>query len=378
MKEVKNIINIGLGDIIGSGVSALFWFYLATLVNPNIYGELHYFMSIVSIVSYFALIGSQNTITVFVAKKIPIQSTFNFISLVIGIVGFILLYIIFQRIDLGFLIFGYIINNLAIGVLLGKQEYKKYFKYVITQKILTPILGLGLFYIFDIQGVIYGLALSYTFYLFVIIKDFKKVKINFMLFHTRKKFIVYNYFIVLSGTAHGQIDKILVMPILGTVILGNYSLALQIITLMMIFSAIFYKYMLSRQSAGFKVEKIKKILIFSSIIIAFVGYFIVPEILPNIFPKYTEAIDPIKIMSFSIIPMGLVRVYQSKFLAMEESGYVLIPLVISLSFLIPAMIVTGTIYGIVGIASSFLVSISIQAFCFYYIDKKIIRGRKIE
>ena len=79
MKDIKNLTNIGLGDIIGNGVTAGFWFYLAILISPANYGELHYFISIAGIISYVVLFGSQNTITVYVAKKIPIQSTFNFI-----------------------------------------------------------------------------------------------------------------------------------------------------------------------------------------------------------------------------------------------------------------------------------------------------------
>ena len=234
MKQIRNLANIGLGDIVGSGITAAFWFYLAILMNPESYGELHYFISIAGIVSYFALIGSQNTITVYVAKKIPIQTTFNFISLIGGAIGFILLYLIFQRIDIGFLVFGYIMYNLVTGQLLGKQEYKNYFKYIIIQKILTPILGLGLFFILDIQGVIYGLAISYVFFSFIIIKNFTEVKIDFKLLYPRKGFIINNYLNGLSGTLHGQIDKIIVMPILGAGILGNYSLSLQIISMMMI------------------------------------------------------------------------------------------------------------------------------------------------
>ncbi len=378
MKKNRDLINVGLGDIIGSGISALFWFYLATLLNPGSYGELHYLISIAGIVSYFALIGSQNTITVYVAKKIPIQSTFNLISLIGGVVGFVLLYLFFQRIDIGFLILGYIIYNLSTGGLLGKQEYKKYFKYVIIQKILTPILGLSLLFIFDIQGIIYGLALSYIAFSIIIIKNFKEIKIDFSLLRTRKGFIINNYFIVLSGTLHGQIDKIIVMPILGATILGNYSLSLQVISVMMIISSILYKYMLPQQSAGFNVEKIEKLIIITSVILTFVGFFIIPEVLPTVFPKYIEAVDTIKIMSLSMIPMSMVRIYQSKFLSMEKSRFVIIGLIISLSFLIPTMLIFGTMFGIIGIAVSFVLSISIQAFCFYLMNKKIIRRNNVE
>jgi len=374
MKQIKSLATVGLGDILGSGITTAFWFYLAILMNPDSFGELHYFISIAAIVSYFALIGSQNTITVYVAKKIPIQTTFNFISLIGGIIGFVILYLLFQRIDIGFLVFGYIIYNLVIGQLLGKQEYKNYFKYIIIQKILTPIFGLGLFFILDIQGVIYGLAISYVFFSFVIIKNFTKVKIDFKLLYPRKGFIINNYLNALSGVLPGQADKIIIMPILGAALLGNYSLSLQIISMMMIFSAILYKYMLPQESAGYNIELIKKLLIFSSIILTIIGFFIVPMIVPTIFPKYTDAIEPIKIMSLSIIPLSISKIYTSKFLAMEKSKVIFIGSVTSTVILIPTMIAFGIWFGIPGIAASFVLATVIQASYYYLASKKLNKG----
>jgi len=378
MIEIKNLAKIGLADIIGTSVSAVFWFYLAILISPDSFGELHYFISIIGIVAYFSLIGTQNTITVYVAKKIPIQSTFNLISLISGGIAFVLFYLLFQRIDMGLLVLGYIISNLVIGELLGKREYKNYFKYVLIQKILTPILGLSLFFIFDVEGILYGLAFSYIAFSLIIIKSFKEIKIDFTLLRGRKGFIINNYINSITGTFHGQIDKIIVMPILGAAVVGNYSLSLQIITVMMIISSISYKYMLPQESAGFNVKKIKKLVIISSIILTFVGFFVVPIILPVVFPKYIESIDAIKIMSFSLIPMSIIQIFTSKFLSMEKSKFVLIGVTISLSILIPTMIIFGDMFKISGVAISFVLAMSIQALYFYLINRRLSKGERIE
>ena len=378
MGQTKNLVNIGLADIIGNVIAAGFWFYLAILLIPESYGELHYFISIAGIVSYFTLIGTSNTITVYVAKKIPIQSTFNFISLIGAIIGFIVLFFIFERIDIGFLVLGYVIYNLSLGEILGKKEYKGYLKYVLIQKILTPVLGLGFFFGFGIEGVIYGLALSYSAFSFRIIRSFREIKVNFSLFSKRKGFIINNYLSALSGTFHGQIDKLIIMPILGSSIVGNYSLSLQIITLMMIITSIFYKYILPQEASGQNVEKVKKILIISSIGMTFIGFFIIPLLLPSIFPKYLESIDTIRIMSLALIPMSIVKIYMSKFLALEKSRFILIGLVISLSVLIPTMIVFGMWYGILGIAISFVLATIIQAVYFFIASKKLNREDHIE
>jgi len=67
---VKGLLSIGVADIVGTSISATFWFFLASFIEPDEFGEIFYFLGIAAIVSYIALIGTQNTIIVYVAKKI--------------------------------------------------------------------------------------------------------------------------------------------------------------------------------------------------------------------------------------------------------------------------------------------------------------------
>ena len=370
MKSIKNLMNIGTGDIIGSASSAIFWFYLAILISPSSFGELHYFISVAGILAHCVLIGTHNTITVYVAKKVPIQSTFSFISLIGLIFGFIILFLIFQRIDLGFLAFGYVMSILVMGGFLGKREYKNYMKYVLTQKFLTPILGLSFFFILGVEYILIGLALSYLPYLIVIIKDFRDIKIDFSLLRLRKQFIINNYLMVLSGVVHGQMDKIILMPLLGAMILGNYSLSLQIINVMMIVTHVIYKYMLSQEASGKDIRSVKRLSIFTGIGLTCIGFFIVPSVLPMVFPEYTESVDAIRIMSLSILPLSFVKIYTSKFLSLEKSRVLLIVTIVSTLVFVPTIILFGIWYGVLGIAAAFVLSSIVQVLCFFIADKK--------
>jgi O-antigen/teichoic acid export membrane protein len=116
------------------------------------------------------------------------------------------------------------------------------------------------------------------------------------------------------------------------------------------------------------------LLIFSSIILTIIGFFIVPIIVPTIFPKYTDAIEPIKIMSFSIIPMSISKIYTSKFLSMEKSKVIFIGSVTSTVILIPTMIAFGIWFDISGIAASFVLATVIQASYYYLASKKLNKG----
>jgi O-antigen/teichoic acid export membrane protein len=378
MNKLKDFASIGTADIVGTGISAIFWFYLATLINPDEYGLINFFIGVAGILSYLSLIGTQRTITVYVAKEIPIQSTFSVISIIIGVIVFFGSWLFLERIDVGFLILGYILHNLVLGIILGKRKYKKYLIYVLIQKCLTPILGLGLFFTFGIDSIIFGLSLTYLFLIFPIISELKNVRIDFSLLRPRWGFIINSYFVELSSNIHGQIDKIILLPLLGLAILGNYSLAIQIFSAMVVLVSIFHKYLLSQQASGYNINFIKKMLIIVSIGLTLLGYFIVPIILPTIFPKYVESIDAIRIMSLVFVPFSIVKIYVTKFMVMEKSKYIIISVGVLLGVEIPSMILLGLWYGIEGVATSFVLAISIQALYWYLIDKKLSKGASIE
>ena len=361
LQRIKELVTLGSGDVIGSVLSAIFWFYLASQIKPDAYGEIHWFLGIVGIFSYVALFGTLNTITVYSAKNIKIQSTLYLISLIAGaILSFVVILVFpsFYEIDSGILLIAYVINTLALGDLLGRKLYSTYSKYVLTQKGLTLGLGLLFFYYFGYDGILFALALSYVFYIKRIFIIFREQKINFNLVKERIGFITNNYMVFLLAGFNGQIDKIIIAPLLGFTLLGNYSLALQAITIMMIFSAIFYKYILPQDSSGKNTKNLKIFAIIVSISISLVGIFLGPTLVEVFFPKYLEAKDAIQIMSVVIAPSTIALILESQFLGSEKSRVVLIGAIISLVILICGMIILGLNFGIIGLAWSLIIATS--------------------
>ena len=361
LQRIKELVTLGSGDVIGSVLSAIFWFYLASQIKPDAYGEIHWFLGIVGIFSCVALFGTLNTITVYSAKNIKIQSTLYLISLIAGaILSFVVILVFpsFYEIDSGILLIAYVINTLALGDLLGRKLYSTYSKYVLTQKGLTLGLGLLFFYYFGYDGILFALALSYVFYIKRIFIIFREQKINFNLVKERIGFITNNYMVFLLAGFNGQIDKIIIAPLLGFTLLGNYSLALQAITIMMIFSAIFYKYILPQDSSGKNTKNLKIFAIIVSISISLVGIFLGPTLVEVFFPKYLEAKDAIQVMSVVIAPSTIALILESQFLGSEKSRVVLIGAIISLVILICGMIILGLNFGIIGLAWSLIIATS--------------------
>ena len=128
-RKLKNISFLGSANILGTAITAIFWFFIASEIEPEEFGSLHYFLSIAGLATYVALFGTVNTITVLSAKKIQLQSTLYLISLVIGAIATVVLIILFNRIDTGFLLLGFVISSLVIGELFGRQKFSTYSKY---------------------------------------------------------------------------------------------------------------------------------------------------------------------------------------------------------------------------------------------------------
>ena len=361
LQRIKELATLGSGDVIGSVLSAIFWFYLASQIKPDAYGEIHWFLGIAGIFSYIALFGTLNTITVYSAKNVKIQATLYLISLIAGAVLSLIIIIVFPafyEIDSGILVIAYIINTLALGDLLGRKLYSTYSKYVLTQKGLTLGLGLVFFYYFGYEGILFALSLSFVFYIKRIFIIFREQKINFNLVKERIGFITNNYMVFLLAGFNGQIDKIIIAPLLGFALLGNYSLALQAITIMMTFSAIFYKYILPQDSTGKNTKNLKIFAIIVSVSISLVGIFLGPILIEVFFPKYLEAKDAIQIMSIVIAPSTIALIFESQFLGSEKSRVVLIGAIISLVILTGGMIILGLNFGIIGLAWSLIIATS--------------------
>ena len=366
----KDLASIGFANIVGSGISAIFWLYLASVIEPIEYGEIHYFIAIAAFAQIISLVGSSNVLTVYTAKKIKIQPTLFFISLLIGVVSTIVIIVIFFRFDAGLLVLGYVIFEMVNAVLLGRKAYTEYSKYFLTQKILMLVFGIGFYHFIGFDGILYGLALSFVPYTVLIFREFKESRIDFSLLKSRKGFIINNYAMGISGRAGSTIDKLVIAPLLGFALLGNYSLALQFFIILYVIPLIIYKYLLPQDASGNPNNKLKQTAVLLSVAIAGFGIILFPHIIPNFFPKFIEAIEAIQIMSIAIIPAMFSLLYTSKLLGLEKSKFVLISKIIATSSLIIGFIILGPIFGIIGLAYVFLLTGIFEA-CFLYSISKI-------
>ena len=367
--ELKGLTTIGASDIAASVIGAVFWFYMASLLGAEHYGQLAYFLSIASIASTISLLGTENVLSVYIPKKVRLESTVYLLTIIIGLIAALIIFFMFSNVGISAYVLGAIVVGLGGSEILAKRMYNSYSKYIITQKILMVVLSISLYYIIGVNGVILGLGISFFPYLIRIYKGFKESKIDFSVLKPRAGFMINSYILNLSGTFTGSIDKLIIVPLVGFVLLGNYHLGIQFISLLSILPAIVYKYVLPRDASGISNRKLKLATVILSIGLAVIGVILSPIIIPIIFPEYKEAIEIVQIMSISVIPSTINLMFVSKFLATERNRIVLISSGIHMAILILFIFVLGGIYGINGIALALVLAISIESIYYYIVDK---------
>ena len=160
------------------------------------------------------------------------------------------------------------------------------------------------------------------------------------------------------------------MPLLGATVLGNYSLSLQILGILTIFSTIAFKYILPHDSTNISTAKIKKGIIIISIIITILGFLLTPTIIQSIFPKYIEAVDSIQILCLAVLPVGIYTIFASKLYSSEKSIYLLYGHLISSFVMLSGIFILGNYFGIIGVSIAYVLSqISNSLFLAFSIKK---------
>ncbi len=371
MKLIKDIGAIGIADILAAGIGSIFWLYLATLLTTENYGEIQFYVSLAGMAFAFSMLGARNSIVVYEAKKIELRNTLFSIS-ILGVIGAsVVLVILYQRFDIVSLTVGMVLGELAIGYFLGKKLFNKYAVFMILQKILMVSLAVGLYFIIGIEGIIYGIGFSYMPLALIVYRSFKDTKFNLKLLKKHSGFIINNYGLIIIGNAKGNLDKLLIAPLIGFSVLGNYSIAFQVYLVLMVFTNIVFKYSLSHDATASISNKFKIFTIIISVIFSIIGIFIVPKIIPIYFPNFIDSIEAIPILSLAVIPNTISLLYSSKLLGDEKSKFIVLGIIGSTIFYLILILILSAEYQLFGISISYLVSSTSYALFLVLIHKNL-------
>ena len=360
IKGLKSISQIGAATAGGNAIAAFFWIYMAELMGQEDYGELGYLLSIAAIASTISMVGGQWTMSVYTAKGVRIESSLYFISIITSTVTAIVLYFLFENVGIGVYVIGVVIFNLFVAEILGKKRYKTYSKIFFLQKIILVILAILLYYILGAEGVLLAYGISYLVFTSRIISALRNHEFNFGLLRQRFKFWMFNYIIQLSNSARAQIDILLIGPLFGFALVGNYFLGLQVLGLFLILPLIIFKYTLPQDSSGSSTKQIKIIAVVTSIGFTLLGIFVAPEVIPLVLPEYADTVELIPLLSLAIIPRTVTTMLMSEFLGKENNMHLLVGNLIAFSIVVLGILYLPEYFDIVGLAIAYVLSVTIQ------------------
>ena len=366
---LRQISFLGIAHFIPTLIATGFWFYIASLIGDEAYGELTYYLTIAGIGSTITLLGTPTALYVYAAKGERILPAISMITFTISAIGAITVYFMFYNPGVGIHIFTYTIFALITAEFLGRKLFKTYMKIMIIQKLLMALLAIICYHLIGNDGIIIGIAFSFIPFITLYYKEFKNYKINFNDLRSKKKFILNNYLLDFSRMFSGSMDKIIIAPLLGFAVLGNYALGMQFYMMFLLIPSIIFQYTVPQDASGNPNVLLKKITVLVSIIIAILALIFSPMIIQIMFPTFVDAVSIVQIIALAVIPGTINYMYISKFLGNLKNKIILFSSIIFLTSIILGMIILGELYDVQGIAAAFVLASTMESIFLLIADK---------
>ena len=373
----KGFAYVALGNIVYSILSITLWMYLATQLPATQYGEINYLVAIASISVALALLGFDNTLVSYLAKRnIKMESESSVLVAISAVIVSIMLYLLLRSVPLSMLVISMVLFAWVAADALGRQQFKKYMLMVSLQRIISLIAIPFLYVLLSVDGIIYGFAVSYIIFCSTYFRVFKKLDFSVSSITTIRRYFFDSYLISISKTVPLFADKIVILPLFDLLTVGYYQFGAQISSIGSVIPLIMYNYLLPRQSTGNSknLKHTKYLGISCSIGLTLLLFALIPFIVPVYFPRFEPAIIPAQIIIFSGIPISLSAIYNSNLMASGHSRPVVYGAAIFLIVQFLLISTLGNIYSLIGLSWATVISAVLQTAFLYYSNKEIPRS----
>ena len=362
---------VTLGQVFYTGFGALLWFYLASSLTASTYGLLNYDISVVTIFVAVGIMGFETTLTTYIAKGVyKMTGEAIFLVLLAAVLLSLLIYIIFNSYSLGLLLVGMLIFTLAEAELLGKREFKSYMILIIVQRTMTLFSVPIMLSLYGVEGAILGFAISHIIPSYRFLFSLKQIKFSVSTIRPIRKYFLHSYALGISKVLPYFSDKLLILPLFGAATVGYYQFGVQILIVVSTIPLIFYSYLLPRIAGGdkFSMKKTELLCVVSASISSFLLIISTPIIIRWLFPYFISAIGSTQIILIAGVPLAISAIYNSRFMAVERSSFVITGSLIFLVAQYTGIILLGFSFGLTGLSTAMVVAACIQ--CLYLYLKK--------
>ena len=142
----------------------------------------------------------------------------------------------------------------------------------------------------------------------------------------------------------------------------------------MVLPNIVTQYTLPHDATGTKNLKLKKYTLICSAIVTTLTIILSPILIPELFPKFVEAIEVIQIMSIGIFPAAMSLILTSELLGNERTSSVVIGVVIGIITLVLGVLILGELWGLVGMSIALVLGKILQCITLLILKNKNLKN----
>jgi len=366
--RVKGFIYVTIGNFANAGLGFLFFFLAARILCVESYGVLSYNVSVGFVGVTFTILGLQTAIVTFYPKEKNLEfvrqaATLSFL-LDFAASTVVLAAVVFFDAPLLpaiLIIFGGTAFSMSVNFALGRQEYKKY-ALIMTGMRVGQCALLVLFYLFvaftgwflawleEVILLAYSIA-----YLAAGYGYFRLIKFNFSFNEVRAKwrFCLPAAVSSVFTASIGSLDKVVIGALFGMYSLGNYHLAFQFLTALMIVPISLFSFLLPEKSGG-KVRKEVEVLgIAAAALVTLAGIIVVPYFIKLVFQSFEESIGAIQVLSLSVVPASIAYIKVSELYSKEKAGLAMVCHAAMFAVYIAGIVLLGGWLQLMGFAAAY-------------------------
>lgn len=356
LKSHPGLLQVAIGQAGAVAIGAVFWFLMARLLEPGDYGHLNWLISIAMFASMCCVLGWGKTIITYYPKegRDELLGGATAIVLVASLAVGVVMSLLVEPL-VGPLIVGLSLFSMVISAELGGRRYKRYKWISVAPKFIAILLAVAMYFWIGLFGVLIGYAVPYLIFGLLSIRYIRYLhKSNPGIGEARKKtgFALKAFGVDITTGSTSVLDKILIGSVFGMVTLGLYQLAYQIFAALSVLPGVLFYYLLPEKSAGTKTKPIETLGILTSVALAALVIVLSPWVIPWIFPSFAESVRVIQIMALGIIPYTIAITKMSELYARGRPGMVLISYLSALAVGTAGILVLGSYFGGIGLATS--------------------------
>ena len=368
MKNLSDFSGLAVSRTVSSALRSLFFIVVATLMEPNDYGEMSFLIALAGTFSIVSRFGLPSTVIVYLAKgRTDLANHVNLLAIITSSIASVIL--VFVNEFSAFLCIASSLFFLHQRNQIGMQKYKAQLITAISQSVLMFAFGLPLFFVAGIPGLISGIAISNIVMIFPLFRYISLTSISVEPIKENYKVILNNFGVDSANNLVRFIDKILIGAWFGFLSLGTYNFNMQILFAVEILSTVMYLFMLSETSRGEEHKKFSFLVVIVSVILAALVIFFAPYIIESIFPKFSDGISALQLLIVTVIPDSISLILTARMQATESRnvGYTAI---VRICMLIGLISILGVMYDLIGFSIAVLASSIANLIFLYFLYKR--------